>query len=42
MDSCDIRLNSQHISYQGMPFKELNHPFYFIHYKEKELAIIGT
>jgi hypothetical protein len=23
-------------------FKEINHPFYFIHYKDKELLIVGT
>lgn len=23
-------------------FKEINHPFYFIHYKDKELVLVGT
>jgi hypothetical protein len=23
-------------------FKDINHPFYYIKYKEKEVAIIGT
>lgn len=27
---------------RDQPFKEINHPFYFIHYKDKELVIIGT
>jgi hypothetical protein len=26
---------------RDQPFKEINHPFFFIHYKEKELLIIG-
>jgi hypothetical protein len=32
----EYRINREQI------FKEINHPFLFIHYKEKELTLIGS
>ncbi len=36
LDKVEYRINREQI------FKEINHPFLFIHYKEKELTLIGS
>lgn len=37
-----LAINAEFRINRDQPFKEINHPFYFIHYKDKELVIIGS
>lgn len=37
-----FEINAEFRINRDQPFKEINHPFYFIHYKDKELVLIGT